>query len=176
MNKKLMVGQTVSIITLFILFDIYTIFSFVRGEMAEDYLDWIRLGAGDYSDIPFFSMYGNFGQLLIVAILVVLLVIFGIILNSKNARKLESKVRFSMPVAVCLINAVIFLIFMDRTSNDWPTWFGHERTAPYAVDGFAKAFAYSNDGYYIEFILETILFLVVTFVSSRINKKNKRKE
>ena len=81
MNKKPLAIQAILTIIFFMLFDAFTVFSFIRGELEEEKLDWIRLGAGDYSDVSFFSLYGDFGRLLVVAICIVLLVVFGIILN-----------------------------------------------------------------------------------------------
>ena len=171
MNKKIVVIQTVLTIILFVSFDVFTVFTFIRGELAEEKMDWIRLGAGDYSDLPFFSLYGDFGQLLVVAISIALLVAFGIILNSKNVRKLEVRDRFRVPIEICLINATVFLILMNMTSDNWLAWYGHTRTAPHTIDGFAKGFAYSNDIYYIYYFFENILFLSVGFVSYMINKR-----
>ena len=165
MNKKSILGRIISAIILFILFDIHTIFSFVLGKKSEEYLDWIRLGAGDYSDIPFFSIYGFGGKLLIVGTFIILLFIFCIILNSPIVAKLEMKSEYLIPIAVGFMNAVIFFFFMKMTYDHWLTWFAHERTAPYTVDGFAKGLVYSNSTYYVGFILENILFLVAALVS-----------
>lgn len=129
--------------------DAFVVYTAARDDLIKDEIDW---------------------ELLISVGLVVL---FAILINYRLARKLNNIIRFYVPICICLLNTVIFIVFERNTGNLWSEFFGYEKTAPYTVDGFGAALYYSNIDFMFDFVVKNILFLIITIISLIIVKKKR---